>query len=116
MFDRKGVIVIERDAKHDEDELMMLALDAGAEDFITLDDEYEVYTEVPSFSAVRDALEGAGVNFISAEIARLPQTMASASDEHIQKLLTLIERLDDNDDVQSVYHNAILPETDEEDE
>ena len=115
MFDRKGVIVFERDAQHDEDELMMLALEAGAEDFNTLDDAYEVYTEVSDFSAVRDALEGAGVNFISAEIARLPQTMAQASDEHVQKLLTLIERLDDNDDVQNVYHNAILPENDEED-
>ncbi len=114
MFDRKGVIVIERDAKHDEDELMMLALEAGAEDFITLDDEYEVYTEVSGFSAVRDALEGAGANFISAEIARLPQTMANASDEQIQKLITLIERLDDNDDVQSVYHNAILPESEDD--
>ncbi len=114
MFDRKGVIVIERDAKQDEDELMMLALEAGAEDFVTLDDAYEIYTEISEFSAVRDALEGAGVNFISAEIARLPQTMAQASDEHIQKLLTLVERLDDNDDVQSVYNNAILPETEDD--
>lgn len=115
MFERKGLIVIERDAADDEDALMMLALEAGAEDFVVLDDAFEVYTQPQDFSAVRDALEQGKVAFISAEIARLPQNMAENPDPaHIQKLLNLIDKLDDNDDVQNVYHNAVVPEEIEE--
>ena len=115
MFDKKGLIVIERTALMDEDEVMMTALDAGAEDFNALDDAFEVYTAPSDFSAVREALEGAGFSFLSAEVRMIPQNTVNVSDaEDIEKIERFLERLDDNDDVQEVYHNAVLPEDEEE--
>ena len=116
MFDKRGVMIIERSASIDEDELMMAALDAGAEDFIPQDDVYEVYTSVSDFSAVREALESAGYGFLSAELSMIPQNTVdiSADPEMVQKVERLLERLEDNDDVQEVYHNAVLPEEEEE--
>lgn len=114
MFDKKGLIVIERTALMDEDEVMMTALDAGAEDFNALDDAFEVYTAPADFSAVREALEGAGYAFISAEVRMIPQNTVNVEDvETIEKIERFLERLDDNDDVQEVYHNAIFPEDEE---
>ena len=109
-------MIIERSASIDEDELMMAALDAGAEDFIPQDDVYEVYTSVSDFSAVREALESAGYGFLSAELSMIPQNTVdiSADPEMVQKVERLLERLEDNDDVQEVYHNAVLPEEEEE--
>ncbi|MDO4568493.1 MAG: YebC/PmpR family DNA-binding transcriptional regulator [Clostridia bacterium] len=115
MFDKKGVIVIERTVATDEDELMEAAIEAGAEDFIAEDDVFEIRTAPGDFSAVREALEGAGYSFLTAELGRIPQTMVeSIDDEALQKLQKLLEKLDDNDDVQEVYHNAVLPEDEEE--
>ena len=79
MFDKRGVMIIERSASIDEDELMMAALDAGAEDFIPQDDVYEVYTSVSDFSAVREALESAGYGFLSAELSMIPQNTVDIS-------------------------------------
>ena len=111
MFDKKGVIVIERGALMEEDEVMLQALDAGAADFIAQDDAFEVYTDPADFSAVREALEGLGYCFLSAEVQMLPQNTVNVSDdETIEKVERFLERLDDNDDVQEVFHNAILPE------
>ena len=112
MFDKKGVIVIERSASIDEDELMMAALDAGAEDFEPMDDAFEVYTGPGEFSAVREALEGAGYSFLSAEVSMIPQNTvdATADADLVDKLGRMLDRFDDNDDVQEVYHNADLPE------
>lgn len=111
MFDKKGLMVIERDPAINEDELMMAALDAGAEDFNALDDAFEVYTSVADFSAVREALEAAGYSFMTAELSMIPQNTVEASDpELIDKLERLLERFEDNDDVQEVYHNAQFPE------
>ena len=116
MFDKKGLIVVERSASIDEDELMMEALDAGAEDFNAVDDAFEVYTAPSEFSAVREALEAAGFNFLSAEVRMIPQNTVNVNDaEDIEKFERFLERLDDNDDVQEVYHNAVLPEDEEED-
>ena len=116
MFDKKGLIVIERTALMDEDEVMMTALDAGAEDFNAVDDAFEVYTAPSEFSAVREALEAAGFNFLSAEVRMIPQNTVNVNDaEDIEKFERFLERLDDNDDVQEVYHNAVLPEDEEED-
>ena len=116
MFDKKGLIVIERTALMDEDEVMMTALDAGAEDFNAVDDAFEVYTAPSEFSAVREALEAAGFNFLSAEVRMIPQNTVNVNDaEEIEKFERFLERLDDNDDVQEVYHNAVLPEDEEED-
>ena len=111
MFDKKGVIVIERTALMDEDEVMMTALDAGAEDFVAQDDAFEVYTAPADFSAVREALEAADFTFLSAEVQMLPQNTVNITDaETVEKVEKFLERLDDNDDVQEVFHNAVLPE------
>lgn len=111
MFDKKGLIVIERDIDMDEDEVMMSALDAGAEDFVAQDDAFEVYTSPADFSAVREALEGAGYSFLSAEVSMIPQNSVNVDDqETVDKIGRFLDMLDDNDDVQEVYHNANLPE------
>lgn len=115
MFDRKGHIVIERSASIDEDELMMQAIEAGAEDFQALDDCYEIFTAPNDFSSVRDALESAGYGFISAETEMIPSNTVDVSDEEtVAKIERMLEMFDDNDDVQEVFHNAILPEAEED--
>ena len=107
MFDKKGQLIIERTALMDEDEVMMQALDAGAEDFVANDDAFEVYTAPNDFSAVREALEGYGYTFLTAEVTMIPQNSTEISDpETIEKIERFLERLDDNDDVQEVYHNG----------
>ena len=111
MFDKKGLIVIERDINMDEDEIMMSALDAGAEDFVAQDDAFEVYTSPADFSVVREALEAAGYNFLSAEVSMIPQNSVNVEDaETVEKIGRFLDMLDENDDVQEVYHNANLPE------
>lgn len=115
MFDKKGLIVIERSALLDEDEVMMQALDAGAEDFNAMEDAFEVYTAPSDFSAVREVLEAAGYTFISAEVRMIPQNTVNVDDaETVEKIERFLERLDDNDDVQEVYHNAVMPDEDED--
>lgn len=116
MFDKKGLMVVERSASIDEDELMMEALDAGAEDFNALDDVYEIYTSPADFSAVREALE-AKYTFISAEIGMFPQNTVDATKdpELVEKIEKMLDRFDDDDDVQEVYHNVTLPEEEDED-
>ncbi|MEA5060340.1 MAG: YebC/PmpR family DNA-binding transcriptional regulator [Clostridia bacterium] len=115
MFDKRGILVIERSASIDEDELMMAVLEAGAEDFVPMDDAFEVYTGPAAFSDVREALEGAGYSFLSAEISMIPQNTVDATEnsELVEKLERMLERFDDNDDVQEVFHNAAMPEEEE---
>ena len=115
MFDKKGQIVVERTALMDEDEVMMQALDAGAEDFVAQEDVFEIYTSSAEFSKVREALESAGYTFLKAEVAMIPQNTVNITDpEVVEKVNKFLDNLDDNDDVQEVFHNAILPEEDEE--
>ncbi len=115
LFDKKGMIVIERTASMDEEELMMTALDAGAEDMSTLEDAFEVVTDPNDFSAVREKLEAQGLSFLSAEVQMIPQnTVTPPDEESLQKMQKLLEMLEDNDDVQNVWHNAELPEEEEE--
>ena len=116
MFDKRGLLVVERSASIDEDELMMEALDAGAEDFNALDDVYEIYTAPADFSAVREALEGK-YTFLSAEVGMFPQNTVDATKdpELVEKIVKMLDRFDDDDDVQEVYHNVTLPEEEEED-
>ena len=107
MFDKKGQILIEREEfEMDADELMMLALDAGAEDFAEEEDSFEIITDPDSFSEVREKLEEAGIPMMEASVTMIPQTYVELTDEtdikNIQKTLDL---LDDDDDVQEVYHN-----------
>ena len=115
MFDNKGLIVVEREPGMDEDEMMRMALEAGAEDVSALDDVFEIYTAPNDFSAVREALEQQGLSFLSADKKMIPQnTVAVADEETLAKILKLLDMLDDNDDVADVYHNAELPEEEEE--
>lgn len=114
MFDRKGVIEIEKKSDMDDDEMMMLALDAGADDFDVLDDVYEIKTSVEKFAAVRDAIRAAGVEYVSAELDRIPQNTVRLEREDRDKLLKMLDAFEDNDDVQNVYHNAEYDEENEE--
>ncbi len=109
MFDRKGVIVIEDDSI-DEDQITMDALEAGAEDIEIEDGIIEITTDPNDFHTVRDELEGK-YELSSAEITMVPQTMTELTDEDQIKMMTkLIENLEDNDDVQNIYHNWDAPE------
>lgn len=104
-FRQSGVIVIDK-SKADEDELMMAALDAGADDFNTEDEAYEIITNPETFSAVRSALEQLGYTFETAEITRIPDNYVKLTEEKDIKFMNLLlEALEDNDDVQDVYHN-----------
>ena len=107
MFDKKGEIVIEREATDiDEDELMMLAIEAGAEDFNSEEEGFTIITEPEDFGDVYKALEEAGIVMASAEVAMIPQTTTElTSDEDIDKMEKLLEILEDDDDVQDIFHN-----------
>lgn len=107
MFDKKGQIVIDKeDCDMDADELMMAALDAGAEDFSEEEDSYEVITDPGNFSQVREALESAGVPMLQADVTMIPQTWVELSDDDsLKKMNKILDLLDEDDDVQAVYHN-----------
>ena len=104
-FDQKGVIILEKDGQ-DEDEMMLACLDAGAEDIDTEGEVFEVYAAPEDFGAVRDALEAAGHKILSAEIEMVPQnyTKLTAEDD-LKNMQKLLDNLEDNDDVQNVWHN-----------
>ncbi len=110
MFAKKGVIVIEKAGKS-EDEVMEAALEAGASDFLADEDIFEVYTEPEDFSDVREALESKGYEFASAEVEMVPSTYSSiAEEENRAKMQKLLDALEDNDDVQNVWHNWEMPQ------
>lgn len=107
LFDKKGQIIIDKEeCEMDPDELMMLALDAGAEDFSEEEDSFEIYTQPEEFSQVREALEKAGIPMLEAGVTMIPQTWVALTDEEeIKKLNKTLDLLDADDDVQAVYHN-----------
>ncbi len=107
MFDKKGQIIIDKEeCEMDADELMMLALDAGAEDFADEEESYEVITDPDSFSEVREALENAKVPMLQAEVTMIPQTYVELTDDNDIKMINkTLDLLDEDDDVQNVYHN-----------
>ncbi|HEY9061665.1 MAG TPA: YebC/PmpR family DNA-binding transcriptional regulator [Pseudobacteroides sp.] len=116
MFSKKGVMMIEKSSKINEDDLMMEAIDAGAEDFKSEEEYYEISTSVEEFSNVRQSLEQKGYEFIEAELTMIPATMTKLVEpKQIEFMDRLIEHLEDMDDVQNVYHNWDMPEEDEED-
>ena len=108
MFDEKGQIIIDKEEyETDADEFMMLALDSGAEDFIEEDDSFEILTAPEDFSAVREALEKENVPMAQAEITKIPQNFVElASDEDKKMFRRIMDLLDEDDDVQNVYHNV----------
>ncbi len=115
LFSQKGLIVIEKEGL-DEDHVMEDALEAGAADFQADEDVFEIYTEPDDLGGVRDDLEAKGYEFVSAEVEQIPSTTVTlASEEDITKMNRLLEMLEDNDDVQNVWHNWDAPETDDED-
>ena len=115
LFDRKGLISIDFDDKIDEEELMMAALEAGAEDFEVEEDSYEITTAPEDFIQVLNGLKEAGYNDIKGDIMYIPQTYVKVEDEDaIKNLEKMIDAMEDNDDVQEVYHNWDMPEEEEE--
>lgn len=112
MFNKKGVIIA--DKSMDEDDLMMTALDAGAEDVQADEDVYEIYTAPADLYTVSDKLKEAGVNVLSADIDMIADNEIDPG-AHTQSIEKLIDMLEELDDVQNVYHNALLPEAEEED-
>ena len=107
MFDEKGQIIIDKEEfTMDSDELMMMALDAGAEDFVEEEDSYEIITSPEDFTAVRETLEKENIPMASAEVTMIPQNYVELTDdEDIKKMNKILDLLDEDDDVQSVYHN-----------
>ena len=106
MFNKKGIIVIEKlSTTMDEEELMMLALDAGAEDFQSDEEIYEITTEPSDFTAVSEKLEEAGLSFVEAEVQMIPTTTVKLEEKDVEKMERLIEKLEELDDVANIYHN-----------
>ena len=116
MFDKKGqMIVAKEECDKDADELMMMALDAGAEDFNEEDDCYEITTAPDDFDAVNEALTNDGITFASAEVTMIPQTYVElTSEDDLKKMRRILALLDEEDDVQNVYHNWDEPDSEEE--
>lgn len=107
MFEKKGQIIIDKEeCEMDADDLMMMALDAGAEDFVEEEDSFEVLTAPEDFSQVREALEKEGIAMADANVTMIPGTTVQLTDpEDIKNLQKTLDLLDDDDDVQEVYHN-----------
>ena len=105
MFDKKGVLVVEKSDKLSEDDLMMMAIDAGAENFEADDEVYEITTSPEDFSKVREALEGQNVEFLEAEVKMVPQNYMSLDSEGCRKMNLIIEKMEELDDVQEIWHN-----------
>lgn len=111
MFNRKGVLAIEKNKTIDEEEFMMEAIDFGAEDFNVEEEVFEIITASEDFNSVRDALKEEGYNFVTAETSFIPENTVELKDEKdIKNMVKLIDILEDNDDVQEVYHNWEIPD------
>lgn len=106
MFDRKGVILIEKTDSVDEDALLEAALEAGADDMNTYEDSFEVLTATDVFDAVCDGLKGAGYELVEADIEYVPSMESTPAESDMKNLKKMIELLEDNDDVQKVYTNS----------
>ena len=114
MFQQKGVFAVSKDTGVEEDDLMMVALEAGAEDIKNEEEGFEIVTTPDAFDDVEKALADAGIEVEMAEITMIPDTMAELSAEDAERVQKMLDVLEDLDDVQDVYHNADLPEDDEE--
>ncbi len=111
MFDRKGLLIVDRDEEVDEEDLMLQAIEAGAEDFNPEEEYFEIITAPENFGQVKETLKQAGYNFSTAETTYLPQNETKLEEEKdIKNMVKLIDALEDSDDVQEVYHNWEIPE------
>ena len=113
MFQQKGIFAVSSETGVNEDDLMMIALDAGAEDIKSSEDGFEIITTPDAFDAVEKALADNNIEVAMSEITMVPDTMAELSDEDAEKVQKMLDALDDCDDVQDVYTNADLPEDEE---
>ena len=109
MFERKGVIFVDSEGR-DEEEVMMAAIDAGAEDVLSEGDTFEIHTGPTDFMTVRAALEAAGIQYSSAELTMIPKNTIALSESDARKTLRLLDALEDNDDIQEVYANFDIPD------
>ena len=114
MFQQKGVFAVSKETGVEEDDLMMIALEAGAEDIKNEEEGFEIVTTPDAFDDVEKALADAGIEVEMAEITMIPDTMAELSAEDAERVQKMLDVLEELDDVQDVYHNADLPEDDEE--
>ena len=114
MFEEKGIITVERAASDDEEEIMMVALDLGADDFDSSDDEFYIFTSKSEIDNVRDGLEKAGKTVLTSEVRQVPASTIDIGSETEAKIRRMLDMFDENDDVQNVYHNANM--ADDEDE
>ncbi len=106
MFDRKGLIMIERTEETDEDMIMLTALEAGAEDIQSSEEGFEIITDASDFLQVKNALEEEGIELASADVEMVPSMHTTIDEENAETFEKLIDALEDDDDVQNVYHNA----------
>lgn len=105
MFTKRGRIFVEKSDEIDEEELMMTALDAGAEDMETSEDGYTIYTTPEDFAAVMDGIQNAGIDVLNGEVAMIPSTETALNEEDTKKMEKMLDMFEDNDDVQEVWHN-----------
>ncbi len=106
MFNKKGYILIERSDNISEDDLMLEVLDAGAEDFVSDDEYFEIFTSPENFSAVKDVLESKGLSLVEADVRQIANLKKELSEEEEEKVQNFLDKLEDNEDVQNVWHNA----------
>lgn len=116
MFEAKGIVTIAKAPSDDDEEIMMLALELGADDFDSSEDEYYITATPAAMAAVRDGLEKAGKTILSAEVNQVPASTVDVNDETEVKIRRMLDMFEDDDDVQNVYHNANLPDDDDEEE
>ncbi len=106
LFNKKGIIIIEKETcKMNEEELMMLSIEAGAEDFISEEEIYQITTAPNDFSTVREKLEESEISFLEAEVQMVPTTTIKLDEKATEKMERLIEKLEELDDVSNIYHN-----------
>lgn len=110
MFKRTGLLVVEKADSINEDDLMLLVLDAGAYDMKIEDEVYEIYTEPNALDEVEKVITDNGIEIASAEVALIPDNTIDLTGDDVAKMQKLLDMLEDLDDVQDVFHNAILPE------
>lgn len=113
MFDRRGVVLAENTANLDDDSAFELAIEAGADDISVEDGMVEMTCDTAALNGVRDAVVAKGLNLVSAEMSWLPQTMVTLEGDNLVKFQRMLDVLEDNDDVQNVFHNVALPEDEE---
>ena len=113
-FERKGLVVVERTPGLDEDTITDYAIEAGADDVVTQEDVYEVYTSVEAFSDVRKFLEEKGLSFLEADLGMFPANKITLPEDKLETFKKMLDKLEENDDVQTVWHNVDLPEEEDE--